>query len=249
MLLPHYLLQAGDKHYHPTCARCSRCDRIFKEGEEMYLQGQFEKVLVSGSLCKLCIFVFDILPAVCNCPCFHRVNSLAPRLQRQQQNWGQLQGKSFMSRVLEAVFWLRQTRIWHLTHITSQNTMLTSSWYKIQDVSVISVYVAVLQHGYLNTVISLSLPPQVGRPKTPCLDFLFPPQELKVNSVSLPFCAYRVLWSERAVISCLEINRTRLFHMQHEHFAHRASELDLVCQSKEAKRTSLNELSFNFGIK
>ncbi|XP_019126637.1 actin-binding LIM protein 1 isoform X3 [Larimichthys crocea] len=33
------VLEAGDKHYHPTCARCSRCDRIFKEGEEMYLQG------------------------------------------------------------------------------------------------------------------------------------------------------------------------------------------------------------------
>ncbi|XP_070707608.1 actin-binding LIM protein 1-like [Pempheris klunzingeri] len=33
------VLEAGDKHYHPTCARCSRCDKMFKEGEEMYLQG------------------------------------------------------------------------------------------------------------------------------------------------------------------------------------------------------------------
>ncbi|XP_051274360.1 actin-binding LIM protein 1-like isoform X4 [Dicentrarchus labrax] len=33
------VLEAGDKHYHPTCARCSRCDEMFKEGEEMYLQG------------------------------------------------------------------------------------------------------------------------------------------------------------------------------------------------------------------
>ncbi|XP_016085958.1 actin-binding LIM protein 2-like [Sinocyclocheilus grahami] len=30
---------AGEKHYHPTCARCARCDQMFGEGEEMYLQG------------------------------------------------------------------------------------------------------------------------------------------------------------------------------------------------------------------
>ncbi|XP_075890558.1 actin-binding LIM protein 1-like isoform X1 [Nelusetta ayraudi] len=33
------VLEAGDKHYHPTCARCSRCDKLFTEGEEMYVQG------------------------------------------------------------------------------------------------------------------------------------------------------------------------------------------------------------------
>ncbi|KAJ7984646.1 hypothetical protein DPEC_G00356920 [Dallia pectoralis] len=33
------LLEAGDKHYHPSCARCSRCSQMFTEGEEMYLQG------------------------------------------------------------------------------------------------------------------------------------------------------------------------------------------------------------------
>ncbi|XP_036121597.1 actin-binding LIM protein 1 isoform X15 [Molossus molossus] len=33
------VLEAGDKHYHPSCARCSRCDQMFTEGEEMYLQG------------------------------------------------------------------------------------------------------------------------------------------------------------------------------------------------------------------
>lgn len=32
--------QAGDKHYHPSCARCSRCNQMFTEGEEMYLQGE-----------------------------------------------------------------------------------------------------------------------------------------------------------------------------------------------------------------
>uniref|UniRef100_A0AAX7SUZ4 Actin binding LIM protein 1b n=1 Tax=Astatotilapia calliptera TaxID=8154 RepID=A0AAX7SUZ4_ASTCA len=36
------LLEAGDRHYHPSCARCSQCDRMFTEGEEMYVQGQFE---------------------------------------------------------------------------------------------------------------------------------------------------------------------------------------------------------------
>lgn len=35
-LFPH---QAGEKHYHPTCARCVRCEQMFAEGEEMYLQG------------------------------------------------------------------------------------------------------------------------------------------------------------------------------------------------------------------
>lgn len=34
------VFQAGDKHYHPSCARCSRCNQMFTEGEEMYLQGE-----------------------------------------------------------------------------------------------------------------------------------------------------------------------------------------------------------------
>ncbi|XP_017285805.1 actin-binding LIM protein 2 isoform X3 [Kryptolebias marmoratus] len=33
------VLEAGEKHYHPTCARCARCEQMFAEGEEMYLQG------------------------------------------------------------------------------------------------------------------------------------------------------------------------------------------------------------------
>lgn len=33
------VLEAGDKHYHPSCAHCSRCNQMFTEGEEMYLQG------------------------------------------------------------------------------------------------------------------------------------------------------------------------------------------------------------------
>uniref|UniRef100_A0A672V5X9 Actin binding LIM protein 1 n=1 Tax=Strigops habroptila TaxID=2489341 RepID=A0A672V5X9_STRHB len=36
------VLEAGDKHYHPSCARCSRCNQMFTEGEEMYLQGKDE---------------------------------------------------------------------------------------------------------------------------------------------------------------------------------------------------------------
>uniref|UniRef100_T1ISM6 Actin-binding LIM protein 1 n=1 Tax=Strigamia maritima TaxID=126957 RepID=T1ISM6_STRMM len=34
------VLQAGDnRHFHPTCARCSKCGDPFGDGEEMYLQG------------------------------------------------------------------------------------------------------------------------------------------------------------------------------------------------------------------
>ncbi|KAB5582086.1 hypothetical protein PHYPO_G00183140 [Pangasianodon hypophthalmus] len=33
------VLEAGDRYYHPSCARCSRCNQMFTEGEEMYLQG------------------------------------------------------------------------------------------------------------------------------------------------------------------------------------------------------------------
>uniref|UniRef100_A0A3P8Y5X0 LIM zinc-binding domain-containing protein n=1 Tax=Esox lucius TaxID=8010 RepID=A0A3P8Y5X0_ESOLU len=34
------VLEAGEKHYHPSCARCARCEQMFGEGEEMYLQGK-----------------------------------------------------------------------------------------------------------------------------------------------------------------------------------------------------------------
>ena len=33
------VLQAGGKHYHPSCSRCGKCDELFGEGEEMYLRG------------------------------------------------------------------------------------------------------------------------------------------------------------------------------------------------------------------
>ncbi|XP_041830308.1 actin-binding LIM protein 1-like isoform X2 [Melanotaenia boesemani] len=33
------VLEAGDRHYHPSCARCSRCSKMFTEGEEMFVQG------------------------------------------------------------------------------------------------------------------------------------------------------------------------------------------------------------------
>lgn len=41
--------QAGEKHYHPLCALCVRCGRMFAEGEEMYLQGKHRTMPV-GSL-------------------------------------------------------------------------------------------------------------------------------------------------------------------------------------------------------
>lgn len=33
------VLEAGGKHYHPSCARCARCQMMFLEGEEMYITG------------------------------------------------------------------------------------------------------------------------------------------------------------------------------------------------------------------
>ncbi|XP_076017285.1 actin-binding LIM protein 3-like isoform X2 [Genypterus blacodes] len=33
------VLEAGGKHYHPSCARCARCHLTFLEGDEMYLTG------------------------------------------------------------------------------------------------------------------------------------------------------------------------------------------------------------------
>lgn len=41
-------VQAGDKHYHPSCARCSRCNQMFTEGEEMYLQGKDDSIPKQG---------------------------------------------------------------------------------------------------------------------------------------------------------------------------------------------------------
>ncbi|XP_067875933.1 actin-binding LIM protein 2 [Heterodontus francisci] len=42
------VLEAGEKHYHPDCARCARCEEMFAEGEEMYLQG----TLIWHPICK-----------------------------------------------------------------------------------------------------------------------------------------------------------------------------------------------------
>ncbi|XP_071947745.1 actin-binding LIM protein 2-like isoform X2 [Antedon mediterranea] len=33
------VLQAGQKQYHPTCAKCGRCGYYFTEGEDMFVQG------------------------------------------------------------------------------------------------------------------------------------------------------------------------------------------------------------------
>jgi actin-binding LIM protein len=33
------VLQAGENHFHPTCARCTKCGDTFGDGEEMFMQG------------------------------------------------------------------------------------------------------------------------------------------------------------------------------------------------------------------
>lgn len=52
------VLQAGDNHhFHPTCARCTKCGDPFGDGEEMYLQGSAGKFfdLVIQSISRLCV--------------------------------------------------------------------------------------------------------------------------------------------------------------------------------------------------
>ncbi|XP_076007547.1 actin-binding LIM protein 1-like isoform X2 [Genypterus blacodes] len=39
MFITGKVLEAGEKHYHPSCARCSRCGNMFTEGQEMFVQG------------------------------------------------------------------------------------------------------------------------------------------------------------------------------------------------------------------
>uniref|UniRef100_A0A8C2U9N7 Actin binding LIM protein 1 n=1 Tax=Coturnix japonica TaxID=93934 RepID=A0A8C2U9N7_COTJA len=55
------VLEAGDKHYHPSCARCSRCNQMFTEGEEMYLPHWFIAILLLIALdsSEKLLFVFQ----------------------------------------------------------------------------------------------------------------------------------------------------------------------------------------------
>uniref|UniRef100_A0A8C4L7J2 Actin-binding LIM protein 2 n=1 Tax=Equus asinus asinus TaxID=83772 RepID=A0A8C4L7J2_EQUAS len=45
-----HVLEAGEKHYHPLCALCVRCGRMFAEGEEMYLQAPASAGLGAAAL-------------------------------------------------------------------------------------------------------------------------------------------------------------------------------------------------------
>uniref|UniRef100_A0A8C8SEH7 Actin binding LIM protein 1 n=1 Tax=Pelusios castaneus TaxID=367368 RepID=A0A8C8SEH7_9SAUR len=75
------VLEAGDKHYHPSCARCSRCNQMFTEGEEMYLQGKdffiphlksstkhelYKREIASAFVCVNLSSVFDLQAKVDN---------------------------------------------------------------------------------------------------------------------------------------------------------------------------------------
>lgn len=33
-------IQAGEKHFHPTCATCCKCSLTFTEGEDMCVSGE-----------------------------------------------------------------------------------------------------------------------------------------------------------------------------------------------------------------
>uniref|UniRef100_A0A8B9HF51 Actin binding LIM protein 1a n=1 Tax=Astyanax mexicanus TaxID=7994 RepID=A0A8B9HF51_ASTMX len=55
------VLEAGDKHYHPSCARCSRCNQMFTEGEEMYLQAMIIPLPSKTSIKQIKLFNSDSL--------------------------------------------------------------------------------------------------------------------------------------------------------------------------------------------
>lgn len=48
------VLQAGENHhFHPTCARCTKCGDPFGDGEEMYLQGSAGNATCFSYLSKI----------------------------------------------------------------------------------------------------------------------------------------------------------------------------------------------------
>ena len=45
------VLQAREKKYHPSCAKCSRCGGPFVEGDEMCIKGDFCQYCISFHFC------------------------------------------------------------------------------------------------------------------------------------------------------------------------------------------------------
>uniref|UniRef100_A0A3P9NNL8 Actin binding LIM protein family member 3 n=1 Tax=Poecilia reticulata TaxID=8081 RepID=A0A3P9NNL8_POERE len=65
------VLEAGGKHYHPSCARCARCHMMFQEGEEMYLTGSevWHPMCKEAARLERKLRVRSVCVCVCVCVC------------------------------------------------------------------------------------------------------------------------------------------------------------------------------------
>lgn len=169
-------------------------------------------------LCKAMHFrwktaiLLTVIPAVGNWPCLYRIDSLAPALQRQQQqDGGWLQGRISLwsvcvrARLCASVLFLCQKKNLSNTGVHHQNMVISFhalSFLRSADQK-------------LHALIS------------------FTPLKAWRSIVRAAVCTRGVLYSEQIVISRLEISRTGLFHMQH--FVRWPGLLDPACLWKETK--------------
>lgn len=142
-------------------------------------------------LCKAIHFcwktavLLTVIPAVGNCPCLYRINSLAPALQRQQQqDGGWLQGRISLRSVCVRAMLCASILFLCVHH---QNMVISCN-----DLSFLRS-----ADQKLHVLIS------------------FTPLKAWRSIVRAAICTRGVLYSEPIVISRLEISHTGLFHMQH----------------------------------
>uniref|UniRef100_A0A8B9J5E2 Actin binding LIM protein family, member 3 n=1 Tax=Astyanax mexicanus TaxID=7994 RepID=A0A8B9J5E2_ASTMX len=89
------VLEAGGKHYHPTCARCARCQMMFTEGEEMYLTGECEvRKILGRSLVQMQVPVVQLVIS-CRSPGRAQFSLLSLSGQRRSSSPGYIDSPSY----------------------------------------------------------------------------------------------------------------------------------------------------------